>query len=200
MTSPPLLPHQTIVGMDGKPTRQMVEIIQRLSRALATAETAYGVLEADYTLTSTTNAQKLFNWSTNGALTLAAGRYSFACLLHIDTMSATSNNARFGVVGGGTATVSGVLYQVSGVDSSTPTATVTLTGSTSATADSNGNMVSAATGTGLSARIAGGFTVTEAGTIVPSIQLANAAAAVVKAGSYFECARIGDGATNGAWG
>jgi hypothetical protein len=54
------------------------------------ATAAYGVLQANYTLTSITTAQKLFNWSTNGALSLAAGTYRFTCSLLLTSMSATS--------------------------------------------------------------------------------------------------------------
>lgn len=148
------------------------------------------VLASDYTLTSSTSEQKLFNSSTNGRLTLPTGRYLFECGLYITTMSATSGNAAFDILGAGSATMGTTLYSVNGIDNSTPTSTGTTTGSLSAAAQSAASMVTAGTGTGLRADIRGIFTVTAAGTIVPSITLVTANAAVVKAGSYFSCRRV----------
>ena len=67
------------------------------------ATAAYGVLQANYTLTSATTAQKLFNWTTNGALSLAAGTYRFSCSLLLTSMSATSGSAKFDLKGGAVA-------------------------------------------------------------------------------------------------
>lgn len=57
------------------------------------------------------------------------------------------------------------------------------------------------TGTGLFSRLSGMFKVTAAGTIIPSVALQTAAAALVKAGSWFRIAKIGENADNaiGAW-
>ena len=155
----------------------------------------YGHLQADYTLTSTTAAQKLFNWSTNGALTLATGIWRFKAMIYLTGMSATSGNGAFGLLGAGTATLARILYQPKGVDNTTPLAAAARGGSASVTALGAASMVTAATGTGLLAEIDGIFDVTAAGTIIPSISLVTAAAAVVKAGSFFTCERIGDTAT-----
>jgi hypothetical protein len=65
------------------------------------ATAAYRLLQANYTLTSVTTAQKLFNWSTNGALTLAAGTYRFTCSQLITSMSTTSGSAKFDLKGAG---------------------------------------------------------------------------------------------------
>ena len=64
---------------------------------------AYGVLQANYTLTSATTVQKLFNWSTSSALSLAAGTYRFSCSLLLTSMSTTSGSAKFDLKGAGTA-------------------------------------------------------------------------------------------------
>src|SRR5574343_1116983 len=56
---------------------------------------AWLMLTADYTLTSTTSAQKLFNNTTNGRLTLPTGVYEFECFIYLTTMSATSGNGQF---------------------------------------------------------------------------------------------------------
>lgn len=155
----------------------------------------YGHLQSNYTLTSTTAVQKLFNWSTNGALTLPTGVYRFRSMIYLTTMSATSGNGSFHLKGDGTATVARVLYNVLGFDNTSPLAAAAKTGTVSVTEDSAANMVSGGTGTGLTAIIEGFFDVTVTGTIIPSITLRTAAAAVVQAGSFFECERVGDTAT-----
>jgi len=155
----------------------------------------YGHLQSDYTLTSQTAAQKLFNWSTNGALTLTTGVYRFRCLIYLTTMSGTSGNGAFHLLGSGTATLARILYHVTGVDNTTPLVSAARGGSASVTSASAASMVTAATGTGLTAIIEGVFDMTVAGTIIPSIALVTAAAAVVKTGSFFECERIANTAT-----
>ena len=160
---------------------------------------AYGQLTSDYTLTSQTAAQKLFNFSANGALTLSTGRYLFRAIIYLTGMSATSGNAAFSFAG--TATLANILYHVTGIDNSSPLNAGTRTGSASVTSASVASMVSAATGTGMVAIIEGMVNVTGAGTIIPSIALVTAAAAAVKAGSFFECIRVGDTGSNtqGSW-
>jgi hypothetical protein len=158
-------------------------------------------LASDYTLTSTTSAQKLFNASTNGALTLPTGVYFFESLLYLTTMSATSGNAAFHLLGAGTATLARILYQGVGKDSTTPLATNTHSGAVSVTQNSAASILVVTTGTGMEVSLRGTFDVTASGTLIPSIALVTAAAAVVKAGSYFKCWRAGDTAKNtlGAW-
>ena len=56
-------------------------------------------LNADYTLISQTAAQKLFNASTNGALTLPVGTYEIEAVITITGMSATSGNGAFSLAG-----------------------------------------------------------------------------------------------------
>ena len=58
------------------------------------------------------------------------------------------------------------------------------------------NIVTAATGTGMSVKIEGVFDVTAGGTIIPSVDLLTATAAVIQAGSYFKCKKIADTGTN----
>lgn len=179
-------------------------IVPILRRIGALELAAWGVLQSDYTLTSQTAAQKLFDFSTNGALSLALGMYDFSCIIHLTGMSATSDNAAFSLLGAGTAvlqTSPPLLYSVAGLDNNTPLNTTNVTGSISNSETSNSAMVTATIGSGLAAAIRGRFAVTTAGTIIPSIALATAAAAVVKAGSYFACQRIGphNVATQGSW-
>ena len=165
------------------------------------AMAAYGVLQANYALTSVTTAQKLFNWSTNGALSLAAGTYRFSCSLLLTSMSATSGSAKFDLKGAGGAVVGKMSMQDFG---SRGTVAVGGTTATSGTASdvpaSGGVLATAATSAALRASIHGTFEITTAGTIIPSIALDVAAAAVVNAGSYFECIYLGPAAApGGSW-
>ena len=165
------------------------------------ATAAYGVLQANYTLTSVTMAQKLFNWSTNGALSLAAGTYRFSCSLLLTSMSTTSGSAKFDLKGAGSAVFGKMSMQDFG---SRGTVAVGGTTATSGTASdvpaSGGALASVATSAALRASIHGTFEITTAGTLIPSIALDVAAAAVVNAGSYFECIYLGPAAAlGGSW-
>ncbi len=158
-------------------------------------------LAANYTLTSTTTAQKLFNTTANGALSLATGTYEFECMIYLTTMSGTSGNGQFQIRGAGTATLARNFYQVVGVDSTTPLNAGAAARSGSVTESGVASMVTAGTGTGMIAHIRGTFNVTGAGTIIPSIALVTANAAVVQAGSFFRCKRLSENGTDtfGEW-
>jgi hypothetical protein len=162
---------------------------------------AFVRLAADYTLTSQTAAQKLFNVPSTGAFTLAANSlYFFDALLSLDTMDATSGNALIDLLGAGTATLATQLWTVVGLDATTQTTAAALSGGLFAAAAA-GNVVVAATGTALSLRLNGMLTCSVAGTMIPSIGLTDAAAAKVKAGSFFRIYRAGAASATsfGAW-
>lgn len=157
---------------------------------------------ADYTLTSVTTEQKLFNQTTNGALSLPTGFYRFACWFYLTTMSATSGNAAFDPIGGGTAVCSDFAYDSYGLDNNTqPNAVLAISGVGSVTQQSGVNVVLAGTGTGMRVRLQGVFRIDTAGTIIPSITLVTASAAVCKAGSNFIIEKIGEASENtvGNW-
>jgi len=159
----------------------------------------FGQLVENYTLTSQTAAQKLFNWSANGAVTLATGRYRYHAIIYILSMSGSSGNGAFSFAG--TATLDNRIMSVVGIDNTTPLNALARSGTGSVTSSSNASMVTAGTGTGLFVAINGMFNVTEGGTVIPSISLVTAAAAIVQAGSFFECERLtntGD-TTIGSW-
>lgn len=161
-------------------------------------------LEADYTLGNNTNGQKLFNASTNGTLTLPLGSYIFECVLGITSMSATSGNASFDVLGAGTAVLGNILSAGVGGDITAAQAGAATGGGwtqTSALGPANGSAVTAAVNTAMWLLWKGSFKVTTAGTIIPSIDLVTASAAIVESGSYFACWRMGDAttATIGPW-
>lgn len=154
--------------------------------------TRYGVLAADYTLTSSTLVQKAFGWSVNGALNLPTGMYHFQSVLYLTGMDTTAgSNAAFSLRASGTATLSRILFQTSGKDAVTATTAAALSGAICLVQGGPAASVNGAVNGQLDVAINGVFDVTGAGTIIPSITLAVAAAAVVKTGSFFRCTRIG---------
>lgn len=158
-------------------------------------------LTGNNTLTSTTAEQKIFNTTTNGALTLPTGRYYFDCWLYITSMSATSGNFSFDPVGAGTAVGAKFAYDIYGIDAANPLNPANQTGSGSISQNTGVNVLSVATSTLARARISGIFDITTGGTIIPSIALTTAAAAVINANSWFTIEKIGEAAENfvGAW-
>lgn len=146
--------------------------------------------DATRTFTSNTSEQALFTSPTNGRLTLETGTYLFEGLLNIGTMSATSGNAAIDILGAGTATIAAWLWHAVGVDGATATA-ATQTGSTTVTQQSAASIVTAGTGTAMTVRLRGTFEVTGAGTIIPSMTLVTANAAVLAIGSYLVFRRVG---------
>lgn len=144
-------------------------------------------LSASYTLTSTTATQKLFNATTNGALSLPAGTYEYRCQFRLSSMSATSGNLAFSILGGGTAAIgANSMSCVTGQDNVT-TAAAAQSGLIFTGATSPSPIVTASTATDVSMQVRGMFRVTTTGTIIPSVALTTAAAAVVNAGSHFIC-------------
>lgn len=157
---------------------------------------------SDYTLTSTTSAQKLFNSTTNGALTLPTGIYMYKCLVRITGMSSTSGNFSWRILGAGTATVGDHLCSAYGIDNSLdPDVSVGGGQSGCNSVAPTIAVCSAGTGTAIYATIYGTLSITASGTLIPSIALNTAAAATVKKGTYFEIRRIGSTSTAyvGAW-
>lgn len=161
----------------------------------------FGVLTSDYTLTSQTANQKIFNFgaASGGALTLPTGIFEFEAAISIDTMSATSGNGVFDLLGAGTATLAAILQQSVGNDATTQATQAAASAALSAVKTIQ--LALAATGTAVGALITGTFNISVAGTIIPSIALDTAAAAVVKTGSLIRVRRLGDYGTPyfGAW-
>jgi hypothetical protein len=140
------------------------------------------VLNAAYTLTSQTAAQKLFNNTTNGTITLPVGTYQFECFYSLSSMSSTSNS--FGFALAGTATYTQRWWSVAQKGTAT-LATATATQSTYNTAASTA-LTTASVNTVGYALIRGTINITVAGTVIPQVSLQTAAAAVVGVGSYFK--------------
>jgi len=148
-------------------------------------------LNTAYTLTSQIAAQKLFNATTNGAVTLPVGTYLFECFYSLSAMSATSGS--FGFALGGTATFTQRWW----AEAQKGTATLATATATQATYNiaANTTLATASVNTVGFAFIKGQITVTATGTIIPQVSLGVAAAAVVGVGSYFKIYAVS--ATNG---
>jgi len=155
-----------------------------------------------YTLTSTTNVQKLFDASPNGALTLSANTaYRFWGQFRLASMSSTSGNALLDLLGAGTATISSIQWHVWGMDGTTPSTGAAVTNSFHSSTAAPGNIFTGGVGTGMWGTLEGFMRVGAGGTIIPSIGLTTAAAAVVQANSFFELVAVGPDTltTNGPW-
>lgn len=146
---------------------------------------------ATRTLPNDTNENAIFNSPTNGRLTLETGTYLFEMVVGITSMSATSGNALLDVLGAGTATINDWLYAVIGKDGTLVSVNAVL-GTMPVIQSTPASMFTAGTGAEMWFTAKGSFTVTVAGTLIPSIDQVTAAAAVVAIGSYFMCERIGD--------
>jgi hypothetical protein len=153
---------------------------------------SYILQNTDRTLTSTTAAQQIFNQTTNGRITLTTGLYEFQLLIDIDTMSATSGNATFSLVGAGTATAFIELAQAVGIDNNNELGTGARTGDGMRAGAGTLALASSATGTAVLSEIYGTFEVTVAGTLIPSIALDTAVPAVVRAGTFMRITKLGN--------
>tara|TARA_R110000868_G_scaffold115346_4_gene308023 strand:+ start:1692 stop:2483 length:792 start_codon:yes stop_codon:yes gene_type:complete len=155
--------------------------------------------DASYTLSNTTSAQKMFNVGANGALTLPIGTYRFSVGFSMATMSTTSGNAGWSILGSGSATISAMRGFVCGKED-TPTVGA-LSGASFTTTATLNPMVTAAISANMGSTIFGYFRVSAAGTIIPSISLGTAiATASVIQGSYMFVQRISTSATLGSYG
>jgi len=144
------------------------------------------ILDTAYTLTSQTAAQKLFNASTNGAVTLPVGTYQFECQFALSSL-ATPSAFGFAMVAG---------TAVIGAQGWTAIAAkgTALTSPSAATISFNTAPSLAITATNVpttgEAIVRGIIKITTAGTIIPSVSLSLAAAAVVSANSYFKISPV----------
>lgn len=150
---------------------------------------------ANYTLTSQTAAQQLFNASATGAVTLPLGTFEFECQFNLSSMSASSGS--FGFALGGSATIS--QYWTA---NATKTAFATPTAATiSYNTGANAAIATANTTTTGFAVIQGYITVAGSGTVVPQVSLGVAATALVGPGSFFRIRPLGTNAVSrvGNW-
>jgi len=149
--------------------------------------------DATRTLASVTTEQALFG--TPSTLTVPVGTYRFEWMMYLTAMSATSGNLAVDPLGAGTAWCIAWMYHTVGLDSSTPSSPLGQSGSFSITQQSGVSVVSSVVNTGMYCRIEGTFEVDTAGTMIPSVTLATAAAATVAVGTYFWAERISTSTT-----
>ena len=154
------------------------------------------VLSSTYTLTNATGAQKLFNASTNGAVTLPVGTYNFECGFALTGMNASSGTFGFGF--GGNSTISHSWIAIAQKSAALATAA---TGQITWNAANATALVTASTTTTAEAYIKGTIRVTAVGTVIPQVNLGNAAAAVVQTNSFFKVSPTGSATvtTVGNW-
>ena len=156
----------------------------------------FTALSSSYTLTASGSAQKLFNATTNGALTVAASTsYFFECVLSITGLSSSSHTIDFGF--GGTATFTSAAYEALTATAAGGAASLFSVSAATATA-----VTAAGTGTVLQAAIKGVIRVNGGGTVIPQItQVTANAAAAVGANSYFRAWPVGSDtiASAGNW-
>jgi hypothetical protein len=174
--------------------------VQHKVTASAVLGSSFTMTQAAYTLANNTSLQKIFNGSTNGALTLVTGTYVFELMLYMTGMSATSGNVGFSLVGAGTASIGAAarsFIQSVGVDNTSPAGALALNGvNVQGSIGSVTPLQIAGTGTALASRIHGAFDMTGGSTLIPSISLATAVAtAQVLAGSYLLIRRVAPTAT-----
>lgn len=157
------------------------------TRTTIVAQQSLVLNTANSTLANQTAAQKIFNNTTNGAVTLPVGTYFFECFYSLSSMSATSGSFGFALVAG-TATFTQQWRSEAQKGTATLT-TATATQTTYSTA-ANTTIATASVNTVGWAYISGVINVTVAGTITPSVSLGVAAAAVVGIGSYFKISAV----------
>lgn len=149
--------------------------------------------DATRTFTSNTSQQAIFTTPANGTLTLETGTYLFDGLIAMNTMSATSGNGKFSIIGAGTATLGAILWYAVGNDNAGAGTTGAAAGGSwhAVATQAAANIVTAGTGVALAFHVNGTFEVTGAGTIIPSFAQTTANAAVISIGSYLKFRRIG---------
>ena len=150
------------------------------------------------TMTSNTSLQSIFDNTTgtggltSGALTVGASTsYFFEMSINVSAMSATTGNFGFSIVGAGTATFTSAAWHAFGLDSATQQTGANAGTTWQSTAGATGNIITAAVGTSASAIVKGIFRINGAGTIIPSIQLTTASAAVIGVNTWFKCYPVG---------
>lgn len=160
----------------------------------------YCVLVADYAAVDQAAAQKLFNSSTNGALTLAAGtKYEFEMDIWLTNTGTTSHT--WSMLFGGAATFTRIFYAAEAYTaaSNALTALLSIFGAAATAVVVTGAQTSATENVRIKAR--GIMDINAGGTVIPQI-LASAQpgasgtpGVTIKAGSYFRCWPVGAAAT-----
>ena len=175
------------------------------NNAIADAE-QYLILAANYTLTDANTAQKAFNTTTNGALTLEAGKtYFFEACYNITNTGTTAHT--WATAFGGTATFStGTSYQafgISGTAANTP-ATGGLSGFFTGTSPSTAVVVTASSTSAteqVAIELVGVFVCNAGGTLIPQVKLSAATTGTetMLAGSFIRVWEMAGTGAVGNW-
>jgi hypothetical protein len=139
-------------------------------------------------LTTSTDAQKIFNATTNGAVTVGSGTYFFECQAAITGMTTgASKNVGFGLTGTAAMTQKWWLIARPANNLDVNAATVMVYSQAFST------VITTTTGSSLAYTAQGKIIVTTSGTVIPSIQVLNnnATAATVANASYFNLYPVG---------
>jgi hypothetical protein len=139
-------------------------------------------------LTTSTDAQKIFNATTNGAVTVGSGTYFFECQAAITGLTTgASKNVGFGLTGTATMSQKWWLIGKSGNNLDIFAASVMSYSNAFST------LVTASTGSTFFYNAQGKIIVTASGTVIPSIQVLNnnATAATLANASYFNLYPVG---------
>lgn len=160
----------------------------------------YCVLTSDYTASDTASAQKIFNCSTNGALTLAAGtKYEFEMDVWLTNTGTTSHT--WALLFGGAASFTRIFYAAEAYTaaSNALTALLSIFGAAATAVVVTGASTSATENVRIKAR--GIMDINAAGTVIPQIQASAQPGATgtpgvtIKTGSYFRIWPVGAAAT-----
>ena len=145
------------------------------------------------------NEHAIFTTPTNGRLTLPVGTYRFHGVLAWTSMQAINTaNLKLKIAGTGSgATTTNYLWTAWGIDGASATAGTATTTWNILTSSPASILTGVANGN-LCVTIDGSFECTVAGTIVPTQQVVDAAAAVLSIGSYIEVWKIGATTTTSA--
>jgi hypothetical protein len=146
----------------------------------------FQILTSPYTLTSQTAVQKIFNSTTNGAITLPVGTYEFECAFFLSSLSTTSSS--FGFALGGTATITQYWECLAIKPTSFTSGTSFQFGFNTA---ANTSICPNTANTFGIAKVIGIISVTGTGTVIPQVSLGVAVAGIVNAGSYFKIRKMG---------
>jgi hypothetical protein len=135
------------------------------------------ILSAAHTLTSQTAAQPIFNATTNGAVTVPIGTYFFETVFSLTALNTTTSSIFGWALVAGTATITSQYWSATTIGG-TSSAVI------SSSAPSTAICVANTAGNG-HAHISGVVRIGAAGTLIPSVSLNTAAAAVVGINAYF---------------
>lgn len=153
---------------------------------------SYATLSAARTLTSTTAMQALFESGHDEIAVEASTTYLVDGLFILTSMSSTSGNLSFSLLGAGTATLSGARIDFYGADSSLTTAGARQGSVSGSNGDSIApDLMTTTAATQMVFRITGKIRVNGAGTIIPSVALTTAAAADLDIDSHIVLTKLG---------